>query len=131
MNEHFHTEDGDVLCDQCADFEGCLDSNETDCPENCCDCGRLCEYGLTADGVQYVVDRVIDELEDQANWRRTTDYMHLPYYQGSASYAVVFDWVEDMQCYGGLSRADEFILDHFREQVAEFEKANPLPPEVK
>lgn len=97
--------------------EGDLNSNEVDSPENCVECGRLCNYSLTSAGIEYVIDHILDALEEgPEEWAKPCE--GLSYYKGSRHVEIVRDWAEDLKWYG-LSRVDKFVIDHFLEVTSE------------
>lgn len=120
----YDTESGSVYCTLCApdDLEPEAHPQETDAPTHCCNCGRPVQYSLTKVGVQYVIEAILDTLEegtDEWNKVRETD----DYYHNSRSVDVVRDWAEDLKNYN-LSRKDKFLVDHFLEVTRE----NPERP---
>lgn len=123
MSPHWHDENG-AYCEQCApkDIEPDYNSNEVDSPDNCQVCGRPCEYSLTTHGVAYVLDAIIDcleESEDERNEIIGNDEvvgrrLSPSYYRGSPGCSVVRDWAEDLLNYG-LNRHQKWIVEHFLE----------------
>lgn len=115
MQPHWHNEDG-PLCEQHADgIEPDYNSNETDSPANCVVCGRPCAYTLTEAGVQYVIEYLIEAIEEwpaKAEPILASAHPTVAYYNGMPWVAIERDWAEDLKNYG-LSRKDKFIVDHF------------------
>lgn len=115
MRPHWHNEHGEPLCELHApDVEGDLNSNETDVPENCVVCGRLCEYSLTPDGVAYVFRYVREAV---AQWpageeKRTNDPDGF-YYADSRLVDVVRDWAQDLADGYALTPAEHDELSAF------------------
>jgi hypothetical protein len=87
-----------------------LNSNETDTPQNCCQCSRLCEYCLTEGGVRYVLETLVDALADGID----TGIIDEPgdYYHGSRQVEILVDWAKDLRDYS-LNKTQQFIVDTF------------------
>lgn len=91
--------DVELVCDRCAkdvtDDDVCI-GGESDSPSHCAYCHRplFDDFGLTGEGVRYVVERVRETLKSgkaskPGEWRWTHGY-----YIGCDSNAVLRDWVE-------------------------------------
>lgn len=120
----YDTENGAVYCDQCApDIEPEAMPQECDSPQNCENCGAQLEYSLTADGVAYVMEHVIEALERGVDATIRDSLPQDTYYNGMPQCSVVGDWARDLRNYGGLSQAEKYCLDTFIEQVDAAEKS--------
>lgn len=131
----YDTENGEVYCPQCApDIEPEFMPQETDCPENCADCGAHLEYELTSNGVDYVMDYVIDALESGIDDSIIGPEDRRTYYRGMPECSIVGDWARDLKLCGYGSRANGFVLDQFIELVEEVEQkaldASTVRPDV-
>ena len=92
----YDTENGSVYCHDCApDIEPEAMGQETDSPLHCENCHVLLEHSLTSDGVQYVIDALIDAIRS----KEATD--------------VEKEWAEMLTWYG-LDKKDKAVLDRFR-----------------
>lgn len=121
MRPHWSDENG-ALCEEHApDVEGDLNSNECDTPQNCHVCGKPCECTLTADGVEYVMDYIREALtEGPSQWNQVRDEPGR-YYDGSRRVEVTRDWAKEIKGYGGLSKADKWLIEYFLDITEEAE----------
>lgn len=118
--------DGELVCGHCA-VDVTADQQaiggESDSPSHCGSCHRplFDQFGLTSDGVRYVLKTVRRDLK--AGTRDNGWRWEHGFYQGHPKPAVVRDWA----CYlteqwHGLSRRDERTLElylHFTEWATE------------
>ena len=128
---HYHYQ-SDEWCVDCLPAEAPhadvdLDSGEQDTPANCCACGKPLDYTLTAEGVQYVVEAILDNLENGIDEHiipaaGTAEY-ELTYYHGSPHFAVVEAWAENLRDYA-LSRKDRYLVNEFLERCGDWREAH-------
>lgn len=131
MRPHWRDpESGDVYCESCApaDMEGDLNSNEVDSPEHCSVCGRPCEYSLTCDGVEYVLNAIAEEISTWPNGHRLCRPTDWSYYKGCRHIEIVRDWAVDL-CGYPLEGSDFRLVDAFMDLTAD-NKGRPAPEPV-
>ena len=110
--------DNDILCSFCynkLDETGdCYptDQGETDSPMHCSHCHRPLDYNLTSDGVDYVVEYIIQELLEWDISPISGDI--LPWYDNCPGTEVVKNWAENLKNYG-LDSETEQLVDYFLE----------------
>lgn len=118
MNGHYHY-NGEEYCENCLPVsteEADFDYGEQDSPANCCVCHRPLDYSLTKEGVSYVIEALIDELNSgPEQWNQIHDCYKGTYYDGCRHVEILRDWAKDLKYYGGLSPAEEFLIRHFLE----------------
>lgn len=87
---------------------------EQDTPANCSRCGRPLKYSLTTDGVDYVLEKIQDILDEgPRRWNRVYKSPRKPdYYKGCRSCDVVRDWAEDLREYY-LTDQQKQLVDRF------------------
>lgn len=126
MRPHWHDSEGGALCEYCAppDMEGDLNSNEVDAPENCWRCGRPCEYTLTADGVEYVLECLEFSIATWPNGAETT-LCGLGYYRNLPSFHVERDWAQDLYANYALDKHARMLVSSFLGLTDNYEKAQP------
>lgn len=105
--------------------ECCNDSDYADTPQHCGECHRPLGTSLTADGVQYVLDHILESLEHPERWDAIIDD-RLPYYKGSRWIEVERDWAEMLRWYG-LNHRDKFLIDLFLDVTDELPQAATQP----
>ena len=112
---------GEPVCDLHGpeDEEGDLNSNETDSPLNCVECGALCYYSLTETGIEYVIEHAREALNaGPANWNWIIEEYPIAYH-GRRYVEIVRDWVGDLLGNYILSPERHYILRLFMELTAE------------
>jgi hypothetical protein len=107
--------DSDILCEHCikpADLDAfdCYptEDQESDSPMHCTQCHRPLEHNLTDDGVQYVIEAVVNQLLD---WDLSLIGDILPWYEESPSTEVVKDWAASIRDY--VSGEDKELVWYF------------------
>lgn len=113
---HYH-HDCDEYCEDCAPKGAVCDDGEQDTPANCHECGQPLDYSLTSEGVQYVLEYIMEALENGLDCHivpleGTAEVEGLAYYHGSRHYEIVRDWARDLEDYS-LDRKDTTILQAF------------------
>lgn len=115
--------DGELVCEKCAvdvtDDEIAI-PGESDSPEHCsyCHVPLFEDFGLTSEGVEYVLESIRDDLrasanEEQLQRRQTWKWEH-GYYVGMGFYAVGRDWAEYvLDNHHGLNKRDKRTLELF------------------
>lgn len=121
MNGHFHY-DGQEFCETCLPVDENhpdvdLDQGEQDYIAHCCHCHRPLDCSLTSHGVDQVIESLAEALANE-EWesREIRDVSHLTgedYYKGLPHWAVLMDWAEHIESYGGLSQTQEGVLRAF------------------
>lgn len=113
MKAHWHSPDGEPLCEEHAEGEGDLASNEVDAPHNCSACSRPCAYTLTTEGVEYVIEKIRETLDEGPDeWNRPCQGGTASYYHGSRHVEIVRDWAADLKTYG-LNDDRRWLVDYF------------------
>ena len=93
----------------------------SDCPGNCADCHRPLNNSLTPAGVEYVIDAILESINEGEEARNAVHDEHSQpndYYKGSRTCEVVRDWAQDLKDSYGLDAKDEFIVNHYLELTA-------------
>jgi hypothetical protein len=91
-----------------------MDSEESDCPQNCAVCHTPLGNALTMDGVRYILEAMRDSLRDgRSNRNLVHDCYKGTYWEGSRHCEIVRDWAEQIKWYGGLSDRDESFVAHY------------------
>lgn len=92
-------------------------SGEQDTPAHCSVCDVPLNYLLTLDGVAYVIDKLLDELDEgQEEWDKRIDRPGT-FYHGCRHVEITRDWAKDLKSYC-LDRRDKFIVETFLEATA-------------
>ena len=118
MDAYIEPEGCEFFCEFCAP-DGAIEysdgGGEADCPQHCAACHRPLNNQLTAEGVSYVLEAVMDELRKSRDERDALADHWGPdtYYHGCTQTAVVRDWAEEIRYYGGLSERDEYVIDWY------------------
>ena len=119
---HYHY-DCEEWCEDClpvpesaADY----DSGEQDTPANCAGCGQPLDYSLTSEGVDYVLDAIIETMECGLDKHviplaGTAVKEVLSYYRGSPHYEIVRDWAKELQNHT-LDRKDSLIVQCYLDE---------------
>jgi len=109
--------DADVLCDFCYNGEKYharypTDHGETDSPTHCSQCHRPQEHSLTDDGVQYVLEAVVNALLD---WDISPIGDILPWYENTPNTEVVKDWAQNVMgnYFNTLDDHDQELIWYF------------------
>ena len=128
---HYH-HDCEEYCEQCAPPEAYPDDGEQDTPANCAGCGRPLDYSLTTEGVEYVLEHIMDALDLGLDdhivpLRGTAEEELLDYYQGSPHYEIVRDWAKDLQNYS-LNRKDAYIVQAYLDACDHADAERIAPP---
>ncbi len=107
-----YIDEADTYCELCAPEESqeVFGGRECDAPEHCSICHRPLEYSLTPDGVWYVIEAVLEALENGLDATVYSCYEGT-YYEDSPHFAIVEDWVKHLSGYGGLSNDDAAALE--------------------
>lgn len=91
--------DGELVCEDCAvdmtDDQIAI-SGESDSPSHCAYCYRplFDDFGLTDDGLRYVLESVRERLKHGLNGPRSAWRWEHGYYKGMGYHAVTRDWAE-------------------------------------
>jgi hypothetical protein len=103
---YYDTEGGAVYCEYCAPNRAWCPGNtqESDSPQNCHECGRPLDVSLTNYGREYVLDCLRLEIRLGRSYYMTKVDSRLPYYKGCAHGSIVLDWAE------GYCGHDELIM---------------------
>jgi len=89
--------------------------DETDSPTNCSFCNRPLDYSLTKTGVQYVLGKLQETLDEgPQEWNIIHDCYKDSYYDGCRHAEITRDWAKDLLNYS-LSKKDEKFVQRFLE----------------
>lgn len=105
--------DGDHYCEKClpvpVDDERVFDaSGEQDTPAHCCNCLVPLDYSLTSEGVDYVLEKLLEAIREGLDWK-VYDCYQGTYYAGSPHCDIIADWAEEIRWYGGLGKRENII----------------------
>lgn len=123
MEEVMYDENG-PYCGECMEPpEGTFASvgdNECDSPQHCQICRRPVPYSLTSDGVNYVVEKLKESLQDRDGLRSEICWDLPPgdYYLGSKGWAVLRDWALELHGYG-LEPDQKEIVNQYLDLIGE------------
>jgi mono/diheme cytochrome c family protein len=116
---HYHY-DGEEYCEDClSEFidprshKVDIDYGEQDSPANCCQCHQPLDYRLTSDGVNYVIEKLKEAIDNGIDWT-VYDCYNGTYYDGSPHCAILRDWAQDVSNYC-LTDDQKEIVDRFLE----------------
>lgn len=115
MSGHYHY-NCEEYCDDCLPVatdhpDVDLDSGDQDSPAHCCKCHRPLDYTLTNDGVNYVIENLLKEIDSED---RDTVYpcYEGTYYTGSRHCEITRDWAKHLKDHY-LSQKDREIVETF------------------
>ena len=112
--------DNDTLCSLC--YAGIKevgdlypsDRDETDSPLHCNQCHRPIRYRLTNDGVNYVLENIVESL---LNWDISPiSKDSLPWYDNCPNTEVVKDWAKELSWHS-LDDHDAELVDYYLDSV--------------
>ena len=94
MTTAYVTEGGDIFCEHCAPDNSEMHQGEADCPYHCEECEAYLDISLTSDGIDYVLNRFEDYLNDK-----------------TGRIEILKQWADDIQWYTGLSEPAEDTIN--------------------
>lgn len=110
--------DGEPFCIDCWQGRTGVDSpamfGEGDTPEQCSQCHRPLDTTLTSEGVEYVIEHLVEILTTKTDeeWLAVHEVYQGTWYQGKPWCSIANDWAAKIADYG-LSTLQRRILEMF------------------